>query len=305
MQTITFTCETITPMFLSGADQNIPELRPPSIKGALRFWWRAMNGHLDLKTLKEQEALIFGGTEPAQRSRVIVRCEQKEFDLPKNKYKMIAHKGNETKCFEVEQEIKITLSLTQNVDLGNGKSFNFEKLKALFEVFCYLGGLGKRSRRGNGGLKITKFKIDKELELPYTQLDFGTDLVNKLNLVCLDKQIDNSQVFRYDSVNNKIKSYLTNSSNQRPYIKEIYYKQKKTNENVLHLRQRISQATHDTKIGNENLYKETVGNGTPRFASPVIFSIVPNGNSVITLLHTASYRYVSNLTLQTTLINSL
>ncbi|MBK9462163.1 MAG: type III-B CRISPR module RAMP protein Cmr1 [Sphingobacteriales bacterium] len=54
MHTITFTCETITPMFLSGANQDVPELRPPSIKGALRFWWRAMNGHLSLGDLRNR-----------------------------------------------------------------------------------------------------------------------------------------------------------------------------------------------------------------------------------------------------------
>jgi len=33
-------------MFLAGADGVTPELRAPSIKGAMRFWWRACNGHL-------------------------------------------------------------------------------------------------------------------------------------------------------------------------------------------------------------------------------------------------------------------
>ncbi|PIY11177.1 MAG: type III-B CRISPR module RAMP protein Cmr1 [Flexibacter sp. CG_4_10_14_3_um_filter_32_15] len=71
LKTITFTCETITPMFLSGADGQTPELRPPSIKGALRFWWRAMNGHLSLEELKKQEAMIFGDT--SNRSKIIIR----------------------------------------------------------------------------------------------------------------------------------------------------------------------------------------------------------------------------------------
>lgn len=64
MKTITFTCETITPMFLGGANPNEVELRPPSIKGALRFWWRAMHGDWDLDKLKTEEAKLFGGTEP-------------------------------------------------------------------------------------------------------------------------------------------------------------------------------------------------------------------------------------------------
>jgi len=47
-------------MFLAGADGKTPELRAPSIKGAVRFWWRAMNGCLSIKDLKEKESEIFG-----------------------------------------------------------------------------------------------------------------------------------------------------------------------------------------------------------------------------------------------------
>jgi len=44
---ITFDYETITPMFLAGADQGQVELCAPSIKGTLRFWWRAMSKSLE------------------------------------------------------------------------------------------------------------------------------------------------------------------------------------------------------------------------------------------------------------------
>ena len=94
MKTITFHCETITPMFLAGADGKTPELRPPSIKGALRFWWRAMNGHLvekkkdkngkeywDYTELKKQEAEIFGGTD--RRSNFLITVKEKELELLK------------------------------------------------------------------------------------------------------------------------------------------------------------------------------------------------------------------------------
>ena len=50
METITFNCRFITPAFLGGANpKGTPELRPPTIKGALRFWWRAQRGISDLK----------------------------------------------------------------------------------------------------------------------------------------------------------------------------------------------------------------------------------------------------------------
>ncbi len=37
MEKIVFECETITPMFMYGANQNKPELRPVSIKGLTNF----------------------------------------------------------------------------------------------------------------------------------------------------------------------------------------------------------------------------------------------------------------------------
>ncbi|WP_201721812.1 type III-B CRISPR module RAMP protein Cmr1 [Desulfotomaculum copahuensis] len=39
---ITFECRVLTPMFIAGADGLTPEFRAPSLKGAMRFWWRAV-----------------------------------------------------------------------------------------------------------------------------------------------------------------------------------------------------------------------------------------------------------------------
>lgn len=44
MDRLTVTLKAVTPMFLGGAEPNkIAELRAPSIKGALRFWYRAID----------------------------------------------------------------------------------------------------------------------------------------------------------------------------------------------------------------------------------------------------------------------
>jgi len=42
MERLSFKIHVATPLFLSGANQQKVELRPPSIRGALRFWFRAM-----------------------------------------------------------------------------------------------------------------------------------------------------------------------------------------------------------------------------------------------------------------------
>lgn len=43
MTTLTADFQVVTPMFLGDADQTAHDLRPPSLKGALRFWWRALH----------------------------------------------------------------------------------------------------------------------------------------------------------------------------------------------------------------------------------------------------------------------
>ena len=70
MERISFECRSVTPMFMYGADGSTPELRPASIKGVLRFWWRAIHGDLSLKELHEKEGEIFGSTD--KRSKVII-----------------------------------------------------------------------------------------------------------------------------------------------------------------------------------------------------------------------------------------
>jgi len=62
METKEFEVEIITPLFLGGADPKKAELRVPPIKGALRFWWRAIYGSDDLKDMKKRESEIFGST---------------------------------------------------------------------------------------------------------------------------------------------------------------------------------------------------------------------------------------------------
>ena len=65
MQHIEFTCKVISPLILNGASGNDPELRPPAIKASMRYWWRAIHGHLCIKNLddlRNKEDKIFGST---------------------------------------------------------------------------------------------------------------------------------------------------------------------------------------------------------------------------------------------------
>ena len=62
------TFEFTTPTFLCGADQSLAEIRPASIRGQLRWWFRVLGG------TGAQEAAVFGGVHGGTvASPVVVR----------------------------------------------------------------------------------------------------------------------------------------------------------------------------------------------------------------------------------------
>lgn len=178
MKTITFECEVITPMFLSGADGRTPELRPPSIKGAMRFWWRAINGHLPLKNLKEKESEIFGtSNDEIGRSKFNI-CIKKQFsskDIVNSLWEEIPYKeriNNKKRTYKVPNKeyegisylLYSTHMLNERPYIKNGSSFsikissnNIQSFKEAVNSFAFLtffGALGTRNRRGAGSFKV-------------------------------------------------------------------------------------------------------------------------------------------------------
>ena len=265
MKTIIFTCETITPMFLSGADGQTPELRPPSIKGALRFWWRAMHGHLSLKELKEKENAIFGGTDASGRSKLLIRAKVLqertgiEVLVPhKNFMKQTAYRANQT-TFEV------TLSLAQ--ELAYFKEIH---MKSLFVITATLGGIGKRSRRGMGSFTIT---TPKALQ-PKTLSDIIPHLKNF------------SPHFTHDGE----KIYHTYSGTLQKYasIRQIQIGEFDTN-NENALLKKISDKTHEFHQKDTWGYEASIGKAKGgRFASPIYISLIKGSvKPIITTLNTA------------------
>lgn len=79
MQRATLEIEFLTPAFLGGAEQGLAaEWRAASVRGQLRWWFRAVAGGAwggDLRRVREAEAHLFGSTDRA--SNLVVRAEGK------------------------------------------------------------------------------------------------------------------------------------------------------------------------------------------------------------------------------------
>ncbi len=179
MKNITFHCQVITPMFLSGVDKISPELRPPSIKGMLRFWWRALNSHLSIEDLRKNEAKIFGGSgEDEGRSKVVIRIGNKNVYEKDSLWSEIPHdnrtsrKGKKYKVpkkyhgisyliyspLMLNDDTFINVNSTFDVKIIYNENSNINLVKdVVYPFWCmsFLSGIGTRSRRGGGNISVT------------------------------------------------------------------------------------------------------------------------------------------------------
>ena len=153
-----------TPMFCGGADGMGAELRLPSFKGSLRFWWRALawarlNG--DLANIKTEEDKLFGSAAGGQ-SRVLMKLG--DCDAPRSYpghsmrvgigarylgYGMMERDPRRTR-FYLESPFEFTVKM-------RGRDLKDAELRSLQDALIalgLLGGIGAKSRKGYGSLAL-------------------------------------------------------------------------------------------------------------------------------------------------------
>ena len=284
MNSVTFKCEVVTPMFLAGADGIEPDLRPPSIKGAMRFWWRALHGYMDVKTLREKEVEVFGGGgDSAKRSRLIIKTSHPKWD---GVYEapMLPHKPHKRDQVwkEAYKPENTVFDVQFRISHGD-REFDLEKFRSFFILTLLLGGFGKRSRRGFGSVKITGIKSNDQdyleaLDMPKT-LD---EILCFISLFNADYKIGHNYAALKISLNKS--AY---PERQYPYIEKIQIGNS-AYADYSSLLYKVGEATHDFKDNDPSLgYAETQN----RFASPVFVSAIKYGindyRAIITTLHMA------------------
>jgi CRISPR-associated protein Cmr1 len=229
MNQLEFDCEVLTPLFLGGAEtRGSPELRSPSIRGALRYWCRALLGGSTLtgsegdgeylKVLKERESRIFGTTERASTVAVIVKSkrplEVERFQkdrasrmpdgsyLPSGKdyllWSMAASGRPDTPRYQPDREFikpgtMFNMRLMTRRDDGS-----LEKAAAALWLLANLGAVGARANRGAGSFQtllkspaedLPAFKVCQSVDELCSHLSTG--IRQCLSLVC-----DGSGVWR-------------------------------------------------------------------------------------------------------------
>jgi len=253
-----YECEVVTPLFLGGADPQKAELRVPPIKAAMRFWWRALNPQ-SIEMLRDSESKLFGDAgDKYGKSNLTLAIE--DFRISNIEYQPLPHHDAKPKNFKVK-----CINGSFKIVIKGSKLHH-----SIFELFCLLGGIGKRSRRGFGSIRI----VNNEEESYKNE-------VNQENIFTLINNICPNEFSRNNGDVVKRKRMFTGIN--YPYLKEI--KIGKPDDTFHNLLKSIGKASHDHNSDYTGFAK-----GKKRFASPVYVSIKKNDQKyipIISILNTA------------------
>lgn len=171
MAELTLECETVTPLFLGGADpRGAPELRPPSLRGALRYWFRALLAEMDLAGLRQREAAVFGSQE--RLSPLGIRLsfakppQTAKWDPPHWPPGSAAGKGQVNGLVYLGFAFRGLHGQPARQAIDVGWRFQvrlfvrhddvLRQALAAFWALLYAGGLGSRTRRGFGTIRVVE-----------------------------------------------------------------------------------------------------------------------------------------------------
>lgn len=247
--------ETVTPMFLHGADNMTPELRPPPFKALFRYWWRTVQD-VQVNTLRKTESELFGSTD--RKAPFSLRISG-NLELNQTKYKPLPHKpdknrfGKKIYAFDIEQEFDLCL-ITKNAS-------DAEYCEQIAKLGFFLGGVGVRSRRGFGSIREKRWTFSDVTSLQ-------NEILETLNTVAMT---DKFQINKF-TINGRHFTIIEPEKTQRnpkfPVIQRIFFGE--LIYDMDDLLKKIGLATSDARHHNND---DTLGGGVPRMASPVIVRI--------------------------------
>jgi CRISPR-associated protein Cmr1 len=177
----TYSCTLVTPMYGGGVnagevDKDMP-IRASSIRGQLRFWWRIACGPFadtkvaNSKVMRDKEEAIWGGIgcDGTVSSKLQIRISsgkinttqlQKSSSIQGKGIKYVLGAGDEIDCLQSGYKFDVEISYSDRITA--------EQIKQIEETIRWwasFGGIGGRTRRGFGAIKISGLKPVEATEM--------------------------------------------------------------------------------------------------------------------------------------------
>ncbi|SHF43728.1 CRISPR type III-B/RAMP module RAMP protein Cmr1 [Seinonella peptonophila] len=156
---VTLVFQIETPMYLAGSDKTQVEMRVSSIKGLLRFWYRAIQP--DYTT---EEEILFGGMNKGQsplRLRIAKMDEQKLGYVKKPKPRYLGFSLDDRSFFPPKKTFQLEATMNRN---GDNVSLWRAYLSSAW-LLTAMGGIGARVRRGFGGCSLQKMSSTADVNI--------------------------------------------------------------------------------------------------------------------------------------------
>jgi len=170
MKQASFEFDILTPCFCGGADpKSTAEIRPTSIRGQLRWWFRTLGGFRSLcaTSVRDQERMLFGhiAGNLGSASKLVVRVFPSSIKLGvKDSAQLGHHNFSDPAFLSFPMQSRANQYAGRGVAEGSfgiqilwrGSSILWDDILALIAVLGHLGSLGFRSRRGFGALAFKR-----------------------------------------------------------------------------------------------------------------------------------------------------
>lgn len=245
-----FHASILTPTFLYGNDKNRAELRIPSVKGVMRYWWRAAFCEEDINLLSEKECKLFG----SQSNKSPFSLRIAESKIKQGRYDMLPYPRPNKKW---DSHFNALMPETNFKVIVETKDEYIHKMAMCsLELSFLLGGLGKRSRRGFGSVRIIESYHGSYNKIYSSKQDFLTNLLGRLNEIKPDGyKIEETGITNIS---------FSKGNFKYPVIKNIQIGTPESS--YSELLKRIDKATHDNA-------DKSLGDGRKRMASPAVVRI--------------------------------
>jgi len=303
MQEVIFDLQTITPLFLAGADQQAAELRAPSFRGVMRYWLRASVGGIvgtgpeGRKKVAEVEKAVFGATD--RGSPIQVRI-QHDGIAPSPFAKEGRNRDSATgrdylfwsvaeRRFQIPPLTPFHIILTARHHDQDKEQEALKRAVSAFWLLTHLGGMGSRSRRCAGSLSVTGSKGDVfgfPFQTPATDGDLQEQLqqgIRRSQELYKGGEADFRQKPVFDILQQDVCNIWILLNNNRPWqdrdqaLRDIG-KRLQNYRNTLSLEKRkiFGIPVMMLELGRSQPYRITTGagRGYRRLASPLLLRLV-------------------------------
>jgi len=178
-----FTLRLVSPAFIAGTDKAHPEMRAASIRGHLRYWYRAARGASidNAQELFKQEGKAFGSTEEGNKFTLLVLPRQPDQEDRPPSVAMLPHKSSSRDRSETKA-LKADLVYDLSLISRPGQPVSKHIVPSMV-IWSLLGGLGRRSRRMFGAIRIQPKKGTPAQEAWYDSPKSADDLASTIREV--------------------------------------------------------------------------------------------------------------------------